>query len=239
MLDIENVHISVEDKKIVEGLNLRVGAGEVHMIMGPNGIGKSTLVHMLAGHPFYKVLQGTITFQGKDLLAMTPQKRAHEGLFIGFQHPVEISGMNTFDFLYKVVLMHKPVTRKEFENMLYGAAELVGMNSDCLKRDFNLQFSGGEKKRNELLQLLLVQPKLAVLDEIDSGLDVDAIRALPKIIQKDSQRAYILITHNRLLFEKVLPDFVHIMDQGHIVRTGDIELAEEVFEKGFQPINPE
>ena len=245
MLEIKNLHAQVEDKEILKGLSLKVNAGEVHAIMGPNGSGKSTLSKVLAGHPSYKVTAGEvnyeINFKMQSLLELTPDMRAKEGVFLAFQYPVEVPGVSNFSFLqtaFNSILQHQgsePMSDGDFREFLYQKMKLVQMKSEYLDRPVNVGFSGGEKKRNEILQMAVLSPKLSILDETDSGLDIDALRIVSdgvnKLKRKDN--AIILITHYQRLLDYIKPDFVHVLANGKIIETGDFSLALKLEEKGY------
>ena len=241
MLEISKLHARVEDKDILKGLSLSVKAGEVHAIMGPNGSGKSTLAHVLAGRDGYEVTEGDVRFQGKDLLALAPEERACEGLFLGFQYPVEIPGVtNTYLLKAAVNARHKyrgesEVDAMEFLSFVRERVKKVQMNPDMLHRGVNEGFSGGEKKRNEILQMLVLEPSLMVLDETDSGLDIDALKVVSEGINalRSPERATILVTHYQRLLDYVQPDFVHVLAGGRIVRSGGPELAKELEARGY------
>jgi Fe-S cluster assembly ATP-binding protein len=247
MLRIKGLHAQVEDRAILNGLDLKVSSGEVHAIMGPNGSGKSTLAQILAGRKNYEVTGGTIEFCGKDLLSLSTEERAQEGLFLAFQYPVEIPGVNNA-YLLKAALNAQraandepQVDAFEFTKLIKGKMELMQMSSDFLNRSVNEGFSGGEKKRNEILQMLMLEPRLAVLDETDSGLDVDALKVVASGINslRDSKRAIILITHYKRLLELVVPDHVHVLSEGRIVKSGDRELARTLDKQGYDWVREE
>ena len=241
MLEIVNLHANVGEKEILRGINLSVSAGEVHAIMGPNGSGKSTLAHVLSGRENYQVTAGEVLYQGKNLLAMTPEERAREGLFLAFQYPVEIPGVSTTYFLKAAlnsVRKHRGLDELdavEFLSLIKDKLKLVEMDQGLLNRPLNEGFSGGEKKRNEILQMAVLDPKLAVLDETDSGLDIDALRVVAggvnALRQKD--RAMIVITHYQRLLNYIVPDFIHVLYEGRIVKSGTKELAFELEVKGY------
>ncbi|TNF36138.1 MAG: Fe-S cluster assembly ATPase SufC [Gammaproteobacteria bacterium] len=241
MLSIENLHVAIEDKKILKGLNLKVNAGEVHAIMGPNGSGKSTLSHVLAGRDGYQVTDGSVVFDGNDLLALETEERAHKGLFLGMQYPVELPGVNNMTFLRESLnAVRKARGEKEldvvaFMKLVKEKAGQLELADKLLKRNVNSGFSGGEKKRNEILQMALLDPKLAILDETDSGLDIDALRIIADGVNamRNPQRAIILITHYQRLLDYIQPDFVHVLVDGQIVRSGDKQLAQELEQKGY------
>lgn len=241
MLKISNLHVTVEDKPILRGVDLAVNAGEVHAIMGPNGSGKSTLAQVLAGRDAFQVTAGEILYQGRDLLPMAPELRARDGIFLAFQYPVEIPGVSNV-YLLKAALnairQHRGLTEldaMEFLALIKQKMTLMQMNDDLLYRAVNEGFSGGEKKRNEILQMAILEPKLAILDETDSGLDIDALQVVSKGINalRSPERAMILVTHYQRLLDYVVPDFVHVLSQGKIVRTGGKELALELEERGY------
>jgi len=241
MLRIEDLHVSVDDHSILKGLSLRVSAGEVHAIMGPNGSGKSTLAQVIAGRETYEVISGSISFCGRDLLGMAPEERAHAGLFLGFQYPIEIPGVNN-TYLLKAALNAQRAARGEsqidafeFMNLIKDKIELMQIPKDFLTRGVNEGFSGGEKKRNEILQMLVLQPKLAVLDETDSGLDVDALKVVAAGMNslRSPDRAFVLVTHYERLLELVIPDYVHVLSNGRIAKSGDSSLARELDKRGY------
>ena len=241
MLKISNLHVTVEDKPILRGVDLTVNAGEVHAIMGPNGSGKSTLAQVLAGRDTFQVTAGEVVYQGRDLLPLAPEIRAREGIFLAFQYPVEIPGVSNV-YLLKAALnairQHRGLAEldaMEFLALIKQKMTLMEMNDDLLYRAVNEGFSGGEKKRNEILQMAILEPKLAILDETDSGLDIDALQVVSKGINalRSPDRAMILVTHYQRLLDYVVPDFVHVLSQGKIVRTGGKELALELEERGY------
>jgi Fe-S cluster assembly ATP-binding protein len=241
LLEIKDLHAGIEGKEILKGLNLTVNAGEVHAIMGPNGSGKSTLSKVLAGHPTYEVLSGEVTYDGKNLLELEPDERAREGVFMAFQHPIEIPGVSNSQFLrlaYNEKMKHlglEELDPLEFNDYLKEKAKLVEMNPEFFKRSVNEGFSGGEKKRNEILQMAVLEPKLAILDETDSGLDIDAVRIVSEGINKlrSSENGIILVTHFQRILNYIEPDFVHVLANGKIAQTGGKELALELEEKGY------
>lgn len=247
MLEIEKLHVSVEGKPIIRGLDLAVDAGEVHAIMGPNGSGKSTLAYVLAGREGYEVTAGTIRFLGQDLLAMEPEERVAAGLFLAMQYPVEIPGVSNMYFLRQAVnAMRKArgepeIKPGEFMKKLREAAKLVGIPEELLRRDLNTGFSGGEKKRNEILQMAMLEPKLAILDETDSGLDIDALRMVAEAVNRmrSPERAFLVITHYARLLNFLVPDRVHVMIAGRIVKSGGRELADELEAHGYEPFTAE
>jgi Fe-S cluster assembly ATP-binding protein len=241
MLKIENLHARVADRTILEGINLEVKAGEVHAIMGPNGSGKSTLSKVLAGHDDIKVTGGSITYEGRNLLEMAPEIRACEGIFLGFQYPVEIPGVSNM-YLLKAALNARrkyknlpEIDALDFLTAVKEKVRLVKMDDAMLYRGVNEDFSGGEKKRNEILQMLVLEPKLAVLDETDSGLDIDALKIVAEGINaaRSPERAVILVTHYQRLLNHIVPDYVHVLANGRIVRSGGRELAHELEQKGY------
>jgi Fe-S cluster assembly ATP-binding protein len=246
MLEIKNLHATVDGKPILKGLDLSIGAGEVHAIMGPNGSGKSTLAHVLAGREGYEVTEGSVIFEGKDLLALKPEERAREGIFLAFQYPVEIPGVATMNFLKTAVnAVRKHRGQNEFDAMEFlklvrSKRDAIGISEEMLKRALNVGFSGGEKKRNEVLQMALLEPKLAVLDETDSGLDIDALRIVADGInaQRSPDRAVLMITHYQRLLDYVQPDRVHVLAGGRIVRSGGKELALQLEKEGYAEMMP-
>jgi Fe-S cluster assembly ATP-binding protein len=241
LLSINDLHVKVEGKDILKGLSLDVNAGEVHAIMGPNGAGKSTLARALSGHPAYEVTAGTITLDGKDVLAMAPEERACEGVFMAFQYPVEIAGINNAYFLKAALNAvrkyrgQQELDAVEFMQLIREKAKLLDMNQEMLHRSVNEGFSGGEKKRNEIFQMAVLEPRLAILDETDSGLDIDALRTVSVGVNalRSPDRAMIVVTHYQRLLEYIVPDFVHVLAAGRIVRSGGKELALELEAKGY------
>ncbi len=243
MLSITNLHATVADKPILKGLSLSINAGEIHAIMGPNGAGKSTLGYTLAGRPGYDVTDGSATFLGEDLLALAPHERAAAGLFLGFQYPVEIPGVSNVQFLreslnaQRKLRGHDPLSGADFLKLARAQADAMDMDMDMLKRPVNVGFSGGEKKRNEMVQMGIIDPKLAILDETDSGLDIDALRVVGdgiNRIMRKPDKAVLLITHYQRLLDYVQPDFVHVLAVGRIVRSGGPELALELEREGYK-----
>ena len=241
MLKIENLHAAIGDKKVLNGLTLAVNAGEVHAIMGPNGSGKSTLAHVLAGRPGYTISQGSVTYDGQDLLALAPEARAREGLFLGFQYPVEIPGVNNV-YLLKAAMnaarKHRglpEVDAFDFLGLVRDKMKLMRMDESFLSRGVNEGFSGGEKKRNEILQMLVLEPRLAILDETDSGLDIDALKVVAAGVNslRGPERAVVLVTHYQRLLDHIVPDYVHVLVRGRIVRSGDRTLALELERRGY------
>ena len=241
LLEIKNLHAGIDGKEILKGLNLQIKAGEVHAIMGPNGSGKSTLAKVLSGHPSYQVLSGEVLLEGKNLLELEPDERAREGVFMAFQYPVEVPGVSNSQFLrlaYNEKMKHhgmEELDPLEFNDLLKERAKIVEMDSSFFKRSVNEGFSGGEKKRNEILQMAVLQPKLAILDETDSGLDIDALRIVAEGVNKlrSEDNAIILVTHYQRLLNYIQPDFVHVLAGGKIVKQGGKELALELEEKGY------
>jgi Fe-S cluster assembly ATP-binding protein len=241
LLEIKNLHAGIDGKEILKGLNLQINKGEVHAIMGPNGSGKSTLAKVLAGHPSYEVTQGEVLFEGKNLLELEPDERARSGIFLAFQYPVEVPGVSNSQFLrlaYNEKMKHlgqEELDPLEFNDYLKEKAKVVEMSSDFFKRSVNEGFSGGEKKRNEILQMAVLEPKLAVLDETDSGLDIDALRIVAGGVNtlRDENKAIILVTHYQRLLNYIEPDFVHVLAGGKIVKQGGKDLALELEEKGY------
>ena len=246
MLKIENLHAEIDGKPILKGLTLEVNAGEVHAIMGPNGAGKSTLGYVLGGRPGYEVTEGSVTFDGVDLLELEPNERAAAGLFLGFQYPVEIPGVSNVQFLRESLNAQrgqrdeKPLSGGEFLKLARAQADGLGLNQDMLKRPVNVGFSGGEKKRNEMVQMGILNPKFAILDETDSGLDIDALRIVGdgiNRIMRAPDKAVLLITHYQRLLDYVQPDRVHVLADGRIVRSGGPELALELERQGYAGVD--
>jgi Fe-S cluster assembly ATP-binding protein len=247
MLSITNLHAEVEEKQILKGINLTVNPEEVHAIMGPNGSGKSSLASVLAGKENYRVTAGEVSFHGKDLLDMDPETRAREGLFLAFQYPIEIPGVSNINFL-KTALSEirtyrglTPLDAKEFLRLSREKQKLVEFDANLVNRSLNEGFSGGEKKRNEIFQLAMLEPSLAILDETDSGLDIDALRIVSQGVNKlrSADNAFIIITHYQRLLEYIVPDFVHVLYNGRIVKSGTKELALELEEKGYDWLKEE
>ena len=241
LLEVKNLYAGIDGKTILKGLNLQIKRGEVHAIMGPNGSGKSTLAKVLAGHPSYQVTKGEILFDGKNLFDLAPDERAREGIFMAFQYPVEVPGVSNSQFLrlaYNEKMKHidgEELDPLEFNDLLKEKAKIVDMSSDFFKRSVNVGFSGGEKKRNEILQMAVLEPKLALLDETDSGLDIDALRVVANGVNqlKNEDNGIILVTHYQRLLDYITPDFVHVLAGGKIVKEGGKELALELEEKGY------
>ncbi|MCE9583113.1 MAG: Fe-S cluster assembly ATPase SufC [Planctomycetes bacterium] len=241
MLEIKELHASVAKKEILKGLSLSVKAGEVHAIMGPNGSGKSTLAQVLAGHPSYTVTGGTVSYFGKDLLEMSPEDRAKEGIFLAFQYPVEIPGVSNSYFLragYNEIRKHRgepELDVMDFNKLLKERSKVLHIDDSLLNRPVNEGFSGGEKKRNEIFQLAVLEPRLAILDETDSGLDIDALRTVSDGVNKlrSKDRAFIVVTHYQRLLNYIVPDFVHVLSAGKIVKSGGKELALELEKRGY------
>jgi Fe-S cluster assembly ATP-binding protein len=247
MLKIENLHAGIEEKKILHGINLEIKPGEVHAIMGPNGSGKSTLASVLAGRESFEVMEGSVEFLGKDLLELAPEERAGEGLFLGFQYPVEIPGLSTTNFIKTAVNEVRkyrgeaPLDAVAFLKMMKEKMALMNIDQSLLSRSLNEGFSGGEKKRNEIFQMAMLQPRLAILDETDSGLDIDAIRIVANGVNKlrSKDNAILLVTHYQRLLDYIVPDFVHVLYKGRIVKSGPKELALELEERGYDFIKSE
>lgn len=241
LLHISDLHVSVDKKTILHGVHLDIKPGEVHVILGPNGAGKSTLSHVLCGKEDYNVTKGTVTFQGEDLIAMLPEVRARKGLFLAFQYPVELPGVSNETFLRVALNEHRKFRGEplldslDFQSVLEEAQHKIGLRADLLARGVNEGFSGGEKKRNEMLQMMILQPKLAILDETDSGLDVDALRIVADGVNslRAEDRGFLIITHYEKLLDMITPTHVHVMVHGKIVKTGGMELSEEIHTQGF------
>jgi Fe-S cluster assembly ATP-binding protein len=247
MLKIDNLHAAIGGNEILNGLDLEIPTGEVHAIMGPNGSGKSTLAHVLAGRPGYRITAGSVTFDGRDLLALEPEERAHQGLFLGFQYPVEIPGVNNV-YLLKAALNAKrkhaglpEVDAFDFLGLVREKMKLMRMEESFLSRGVNEGFSGGEKKRNEILQMLVLEPRLAILDETDSGLDIDALKVVASGVNtlRSPDRSVVLVTHYQRLLEHVVPDRVHVLIHGRIARSGDRTLALELERRGYDWVSEE
>ncbi len=247
MLKISNLHARIEGKDILKGLNLEVKTGEVHAIMGPNGSGKSTLANVLAGREEYEVTEGTVTYQGADLLELSPEERAWKGIFLAFQYPVEIPGVSNMTFLRTALNETRKANGleelggKDFLTLVRERAKLVEMDADLMNRNLNVGFSGGEKKRNEIFQMAMLQPKLGILDETDSGLDIDALRIVAGGVNKlrSKDNAFIVVTHYQRLLDYIVPDVVHVMADGRIIKSGPKELALELEAKGYDWIKAE
>jgi Fe-S cluster assembly ATP-binding protein len=241
MLEIKNLHVQAEGKAILKGIDLTVNAGEVHAIMGPNGSGKSTLARALSGHPEYEVTDGAVTFDGKDLLDMDPDERAREGVFMAFQYPVEIAGVNNAYFLKAALnakrkhLGQPELDAMEFMTLVKERSKVLDMDQSFLSRGVNEGFSGGEKKRNETFQMALLEPRLAILDETDSGLDIDALKLVAAGVNamRSPDRAFVVVTHYQRLLNYIVPDFVHVLSNGRIVKSGGKELALELEARGY------
>ena len=244
LLEIKNLHVSIGDKEIIKGLNLEINYGEVHAIMGPNGTGKSTLASALVGKPDYNITEGTVIFKGKDLTEMEPEERALEGLFLAFQYPVEIPGVSMINFMKTIIDARRkhqglePVAPADFLKMVKESGKLVGINDKMKGRAVNEGFSGGEKKKNEIFQMAMLKPELAILDELDSGLDIDSLKIVAEAINKlrNDKNAFLIITHYQRLLDYIIPDFVHIMNDGKIVKSGDKELAKILEEQGYDGV---
>ncbi|MDD2197425.1 MAG: Fe-S cluster assembly ATPase SufC [Bacteroidales bacterium] len=247
MLTIKNLHASINGKEILKGINLEIKPGEIHAIMGPNGSGKSTLGAVLAGRELFEVTQGEITFNGKNIFDLSPEERSREGLFLSFQYPIEIPGVSMVNFMKTAMNEHRkhkglgPVTASDFLKLMRERKELVEIDSALTNRAVNEGFSGGEKKKNEIFQMAMLEPKLAILDETDSGLDIDALRIVANGVNKlkTPNNSTVVITHYQRLLEYIIPDFVHILYNGRIVKTGSKELALELEEKGYEWIKSE
>ncbi len=247
MLEIKNLHASINGKEILKGLDLVVRPGEIHAIMGPNGAGKSTLASVLTGHPAFEVNKGEINFLGNDILEMAPEERANEGIFLSFQYPVEIPGVSMVNFMRTAINQQRkyrneePISATDFLRLMREKKELVEMDNKLTNRSVNEGFSGGEKKRNEIFQMAMLNPKLSVLDETDSGLDIDALRIVANGVNKlkTKENATIVITHYQRLLDYIVPDYVHVLFDGRIVKTGDKNLAIELEEKGYDWIKQE
>ena len=242
ILEIKNLQVSINENEILKDLNLKVNKGEIHAIMGPNGSGKSTLSKVLAGHPAYTVLNGDILYQNKSILTLEPEERSHLGIFLAFQYPIEIPGVSNEDFLYlsynsKLKAQNKDeISPIEFFSIISEKLQIVDMDPAFLNRNVNEGFSGGEKKRNEIVQMLLLDSKLSILDETDSGLDIDALKIISKGIRTfmNEDKAIILITHYQRLLDYVKPNFIHVMKDGKIIKTGSADLAKELEKKGYE-----
>jgi Fe-S cluster assembly ATP-binding protein len=247
MLSIKNLHAEIDGKKILNGLNLEINPGEVHAIMGPNGSGKSTLASVLAGNEAYELTQGEVLFNGENLLEMEPDKRSHAGLFLAFQYPVEIPGVSNINFLKAAINERReaqgvePIAAKDFLALVKEKSKLVELDNKLTNRSVNEGFSGGEKKRNEIFQMAMLEPTLAILDETDSGLDIDALRIVARGVNqlRSAERSFLVVTHYQRLLDYIVPDFVHVLYNGQIVKTGPKELALELEEKGYDWIKKE
>lgn len=247
MLEIKNLHANIDGKEILKGLNLVVKPGEIHAIMGPNGSGKSTLAAVLTGNPSFTVTKGEVKFHGKDLLELTPESRANEGIFLSFQYPVEIPGVSMVNFMRTAINEQRkyrnqdPISATDFLRLMREKKELIEMDSKLTNRSVNEGFSGGEKKKNEIFQMAMLDPSLSILDETDSGLDIDALRIVANGVNKlkSADNATIVITHYQRLLDYIVPDFVHVLYDGRIVKTGDKNLALELEEKGYDWIKQE
>lgn len=247
LLSIADLYVSIDKKPLLKGFSLDIYEGEIHAIMGPNGTGKSTLAKVLAGYPRYEIEKGTIRFKGQDLQTLSPEERASLGLFIGFQYPVEIKGISNTSFLFhafnsqRKARQEKVLDEHEFRTYLEEKMLLVGLRADLKERDVNEGFSGGEKKKNEIVQMAVLNPLLSILDETDSGLDIDALKAVAKgvlsILETDHQKSLLLITHYQRLLDYIQPHFVHVMLEGRLVRHGGKELVTELEEKGYEGMN--
>ncbi len=247
MLEIKNLHASIGDKEILKGINLTIRPGEVHAIMGPNGSGKSTLSSVLVGHPSFTVTDGSVSFLGQDLLSLPPEERAHLGIFLSFQYPVEIPGVSMVNFMRAAVNEHRkathqpPISASDFLKLMREKRAIVELDNKLASRSVNEGFSGGEKKRNEIFQMAILEPKLAILDETDSGLDIDALRVVARGVNelRTPENAAIVITHYQRLLDYIKPDFVHVLYKGRIVRSAGPELALELEERGYDWIKEE
>ena len=245
LLEIKNLHASIGGKEILKGIDLQINEGEIHAVMGPNGAGKSTLSAVLAGRPDYKVTEGTITFMGQDLLAMSPEERSWAGIFLSFQYPIEIPGVSITNFMKAAINARRkaqglePLKPAEFIKLMKEKMAFVQMKSEFAKREVNVGFSGGEKKRNEIFQMAMLEPTLGILDETDSGLDVDALKIVADGVNalRSPERSFIIITHYQKLLEYIRPDVVHVLKEGRIVETGGPELADRIWNEGFESIN--
>lgn len=241
MLDVRNLHASINGNEILKGIDLHINAGEIHAIMGPNGSGKSTLASVLAGRQFVEVTDGEVLYKGKDLLGMSPEHRSWEGIFLAFQYPVEIPGVSIVNFMRTAInekrkyFGQEPLSAAEFMKLMNEKKKIVDITSQLTNRSVNEGFSGGEKKRNEIFQMAMLEPELAILDETDSGLDIDALRIVARGVNslKNKNNSFIVITHYQRLLDYIIPDFVHVLNDGRIVKSGTKELALELEEKGY------
>lgn len=241
MIEIKDLHCKIDEKAILKGLNLKINEGEVHAIMGPNGSGKSTLGNVIAGNEEYEVTQGSVWMNNKEILELEPDERAHEGIFLAFQYPIEIPGVSNLEFLKSSVDITRnaqnkpPLDSVSFLKLAREKCKQVNLDASFLKRGVNEGFSGGEKKRNEILQMMLLEPKLCILDETDSGLDIDALQVVAKGVNelRDAKRSFVVVTHYQRLLDYIVPDFVHVLHDGKIVKSGDKSLALELEEKGY------
>lgn len=244
MIEIKDLHVNIEGKPILKGLNLTIKPGEIHAIMGPNGAGKSTLAKVLAGHPSYEVTQGEVWFKGQNILELEPEERAHLGLFMSFQYPLEIPGVSNVEFLQTALNAQRkahglePIDAEQFQKLLDEKMQLVSARAEFKERNLNEGFSGGEKKRNEILQMAILNPDFAILDETDSGLDIDAMKVVAEGVNRlmDDSKGLLLITHYQRLLNYIKPDFVHVMQDGKIIRSGGAELALQLEESGYDGI---
>lgn len=242
MLKINNLTVEIDQKILLENFSLHIKEGEIHVIMGPNGVGKSTLTRVLLGDPKYKILKGEVLFKGQNLLLLPTEERVNLGIFVTFQHPIEINGLSNFDFLYAAYNVRRSdgekISKDDFKKLLLSKMELLGFKEEFIFRNLNAGFSGGEKKKNEILQLLLFSFDLAILDEIDSGLDIDALNIICTNIKKmmTSKKSLILITHYQRLIDLITPDFVHVLLDGKIIRSEDKELAKEIDKTGYHSL---
>jgi Fe-S cluster assembly ATP-binding protein len=247
MLQIKDLYVSIDGKEILKGINLQVNAGEVHAVMGPNGSGKSTLAAALAGRELFEITRGSVTYMNEDLLNLSPEDRARKGLFLGFQYPVEIPGVSIVNFMKTAINEHRkfrglePISASDFLKLMREKKELVGLTTTLTNRSVNEGFSGGEKKKNEIFQMAMLEPTLAILDETDSGLDIDALKIVAQGVNKLRRKdnATIIITHYQRLLQYIVPDFVHVLYKGRIVKTSGKELALELEEKGYDWIKVE